>query len=220
MKNKIQTLFENAKQTKTCLRELWNQIKGIPGAEEWIDEHCDPELTGRFIAKKIYSALNDGCNFVCSHGNPIILNERYFLTYPKKTRNLCGCYDEFLKSSDVVTRKSIARARYESTMIQRYGSIASLDNPEIRQKFHETNLKKYGAKYPAQNKDIHAKKNQTCLEKYGCEYPIQNSEISKQIKQTNLQRYSAESPLGSESIKEKIRKQNELMGASYAETHR
>ena len=114
----------------------------------------------------------------------------------------------------------------KKTMLERYGTTASLNVPGAKEKMRQTSLEKYGYDHPSkapevrekveesfkkrggralQTEEGRARIRQTNLERYGCENPMQNKEVQDKGKRTCLERYGATNIFGSEIGKQKVK---------------
>jgi len=82
--------------------------------------------------------------------------------------------------------------RRKKTCLQKYGTISSFQNKDVRDKYKKKLIKKYGVDSPLKNKTIYSKLKKTNLEKYGVENIFSLESIKTQIKKTNLVKYGFE----------------------------
>lgn len=105
-------------------------------------------------------------------------------------------------------RKEIFRqskSKLEKTMIEKYGTVSAMKNPEIKEKMRKNSLNKYGVEYPTQSNIVKEKIKKTNREKYGFDYGLQNKEVINKRKKTCIEKYGVDNPAKSKKIQEKMR---------------
>ena len=94
--------------------------------------------------------------------------------------------------------------KQKQTNLSKYGTIAPIQNEEIKNKIKQTCIKKYGVSNISQVKEIKEKGLQTKLEKYG----DANYNNREKAKKTNIERYGVSNPQSLEEVKEKVKTTN------------
>lgn len=91
------------------------------------------------------------------------------------------------------------------TNLERYGTICTLSNEEIKQKAIKTSLSRYGVKSYTQTQEYIDKTKKTSFERYGAEYYTKTKEFKEKVKHTNLERYGVEYPSQNKYFQEKYK---------------
>ena len=94
-------------------------------------------------------------------------------------------------------RYKYTSAKTKQTMLERYGSTSSFNNPELRKKAKQTKIEKYGVDGNPE------KMRQTCLERYGVPVSSQAQSVKDKNRQTCLERYGATSNFSNPSARKK-----------------
>jgi hypothetical protein len=94
--------------------------------------------------------------------------------------------------------------KIRATNQERYGFDFVGSNPAFMDKIKQTNMKRYGVEYVILNPEVKAKANQTMIEKYGTTHALQNEESFDKFKETLQDRYDADFSLQNEKIREKF----------------
>lgn len=85
------------------------------------------------------------------------------------------------------------REKAEKTNLEKYGTVAPLQNEKVKEKQKETNNKRYGYNSPSQNKAIKQKQIETTIKNWGYKSSAQSPLIKEKAKQTCLKRYGVPS---------------------------
>ena len=101
--------------------------------------------------------------------------------------------------------RSCTQKQIESTCLEKYGDIASVNSQHGRNKAKKTCLEKYGVDHYSKTDEYKEKMTATCLEKFGTVRPLQNEVIKEKARATNQQRYGGNGPTCNENIKRKVR---------------
>lgn len=73
-------------------------------------------------------------------------------------------------------------------------------------KFEETMMKRYGCRRPIQNKEIHDKIKETMQQRYGADSPLESQVVQKKIAETMIERYGVDNPFCSKEFQYKAKK--------------
>jgi hypothetical protein len=105
--------------------------------------------------------------------------ERYGVVNPSHNRDICNKISQRNKSAEV-------QDKYKATSFAHYGTEYPAQNPNspnswgnIKDKFESTMLNRYGTTTSFAVPECREKSKQTCLEKYGYEYSSQSPEVHK-----------------------------------------
>lgn len=149
----------------------------------------------------------------------------------KSNLNLKETKEKAQKNSH--TKEAIQKQK--ETNLKKYGSIAPLQNEDIKKKAIETNIKKYGVDNPSKNQKIknkikqtkqdkygdenynnREKAKQTCLEHYGVEHQLQAKEVQEKLKQTIQKKYGADNYMDTKEFRDKSKQTcNDKYGTDY-----
>ena len=159
------------------------------------------------LTKGSHKKIDAVCD-IC--GKEMIMEYRVYFKITKKLNEKYYCH-------------KCSRIKVEKTNLEKYGTIAPLQNSEVFKKMIETNIERYGVEHSSQLEEFKLKQKNTNIEKYGystpiqdmelrkngnmkklgVEFPIQNNEIKIQIEKTNLEKYGVKNPLQSTELRKK-----------------
>ena len=175
------------------------------------------------ICKKPISSLN-GLAVHLRHAHKDITIQEYYLTYIKKSPNICKCgnltkwislskgFRKYcsLKCSITYRDENKKQQALEQSNLIKYGVKNIFEDDSIKLKIKSTNNAKYGVNYPQQNILIRKKTIITNNQRYGNDTPLQNDNIKLKQISTNNQRYGGNSPTSCNDIKNKIKVTNHI----------
>lgn len=92
------------------------------------------------------------------------------------------------------------KIKLENTNLERYGSIYSSQNDEVKKKNYNTNKNKS----ESEKQEINMKRENTNMESHGVKTAFEIEGVKEKIENTNLERYGAKNPFQSEELKQKI----------------
>jgi len=133
--------------------------------------------------------------------------------------------DSFLKEKMKQTKKlkygehqeALVEKR-KATMLERYGTEASLTVPEFQKKKSNTMHERFGVAHALQNDLVKEKLKATCLDRYGIENPLLDVKIQQRAKDTLFNRYGVTNPSQSKELINAPKLSNgELVSDTYRE---
>ena len=89
----------------------------------------------------------------------------------------------------------------KKTMLERYGTTASLNVPGAKEKMRQTSLEKYGYDHPSKAPEVREKVEESFKKRGG--RALQTEEGRARIRQTNLERYGCENPMQNKEVQDK-----------------
>lgn len=178
--------------------------------------YLDDECTDVGLAQRLYH-LRENINLVqycecCKESG--ILNHRKFHRLSTGYFATCGskeCKRKTKINSFILTIEekydgnyfgegSVAREKYKSTMVQKYGVDHNWKPGELRDAAETTMIEKYGVKNALSNPEILEKRNSTCISKHGT-LDFINSEKAKA---TTLIKYGKNNAMQNDLISRKV----------------
>jgi len=104
-------------------------------------------------------------------------------------------------SSQRCCSKQCTELKRQTTMLDRYGVIASSQSPILRAKAEQTTYLHYGVKYASQAESVKDKIKNTCKQRYGVEHPFQSPVVQAKVRQSCRDKYGVDYVTQTEAFK-------------------
>jgi DNA-directed RNA polymerase subunit RPC12/RpoP len=93
------------------------------------------------------------------------------------------------KRLDLIKRFKCKKCNSEQTCLERYGYKNGAQVPEFKEKFQSTSLERYGSICSLNGEEQIKKKKETWQKNFGASNPWQKKEVREKLEQANLQKY-------------------------------